>query len=129
MQRNPAQNYLQNRIETATPEQLTLMLLEGAGRYSVLAQHCLEAKDYSNANAHLQRCQLILEELMSSLNFDAGPVAKNLFKIYEYLYFRLVQANIRKDPSHIPEVTQYLGELRDSWRQAMPSMKKGARHG
>jgi len=123
MQTNPALTYLQNRIETASPEQLTLMLLEGAYRYAVLSEQCLVAEDFSNSNFHLQRCQLILEELMVSLNFSAGPVAENLYNIYEYLRFRLVQANIRKDAGLLPEVIGYLAELRDCWRQAMPDMR------
>lgn len=119
MKNNPALSYLQNRIETATPEQLTLMLLEGACRYAILAEQCLTAEDYINSNSHLQRCQLILEELLVSLDMSAGPVADNLYKIYEYLHYRLVQANVRKSAAIMPEVIGHLTDLRDCWHKAM----------
>lgn len=119
MKNKPALSYMQNRIETATPEQLTLMLLEGAYRYAVLAEQCLQAGDFVNSNTHLQRCQLILEELMLTLDISIAPVAGNLYAIYDYLHHQLVHANIHKDARLMSEVIGYLAELRDCWRQAM----------
>jgi len=127
MQANPALSYMRNRIETATPEQLTLMLLEGARRYAILAEQCLTAKDYASGNSHLQRCQMIIEELMLSLNMEVGQVAQNLYTVYDYLHYRLVQANMRKDAELMPEIVDYISELRDCWQEAVAQAK--VRHG
>lgn len=122
---NPAFNYLRNRIETATPQQLTLMLLEGACRFAVLAQQSLESKEYVSGNHNTQRCQMILEELMITLDFAAGPVANNLFSVYEYLNRLLIQANVQKNPAVLLEVIDYLNQLRECWKEAMGLAKGG----
>lgn len=122
---NPALNYMRNRIETATPEQLTLMLLEGARRYAILAQQCLEERDFINTNSHLKRSQMIVEELMLSLDLDVGPIAFNLYKIYEYLLHCLVQANVRKDANLLPGIIACLSELRDCWAEAVARVNGG----
>ena len=44
-------------------------------------------------------------ELMTTLNFEAGgDIAKNLYQLYDYMYFRLVRANIDKNIDYVKEV-------------------------
>ena len=40
-------------------------------------------------------------------------------KLYEYMNWRLMNANINKDKEIISEVTDMLREMRDTWKQAM----------
>jgi flagellar protein FliS len=55
---------------------------------------------------------------MVTLNFETGgDIAKNLYQLYEYMNFKLVRANIDKNPEGIIEVKNYLQELRDTWAQ------------
>ena len=68
---------------------------------------------------NLTRAQDILGELMGSLNMDAGEVAQNLFRLYEFMQYRLVTANVRKSAEPIADVVQMLGELRATWSEAI----------
>jgi len=43
----------------------------------------------------------------------------NLQQLYTYIYDRLVQANIRKDPEIVEEALVLLMELRDTWEQVV----------
>ena len=60
--------------------------------------------------------EAIVHELIGSLNFDYA-ISKDLSRIYEYILFNLIQANIQKDASFVGEAITHLQELRESWRQ------------
>jgi flagellar protein FliS len=110
--------YKKNQVTTASPNKLVLMLYDGAIKNLKLAEIALEEKDIEKVNTHLVKTQNIIAEFMSTLNFEAGgDIAKNLYRLYEYMFHRLVQANINKDIDAVKEVKKYLEELRDTWAQ------------
>lgn len=115
---NPYQQYRQNQVVTASPYQLLLMLFDGALRFVRQAGEALERRDNSGANNYLGRAQKIVAELMSSLDFRQGRLPEDLYKIYEYMYRRLVEANVRKSREPLEEVEGMLLELRESWAEA-----------
>ncbi len=115
---NPYLQYRQNQIATASPHQLLLMLFDGALRFVRQAGEALDRRDYCAANNYLGRAQQILAELMGALDFKQGKLPENLFKIYEYMQHRLVEANIQKDREPLEEVKEMLVELRESWARA-----------
>ena len=53
-----------------------------------------------------------------------GEAAKNLMDLYEYLHYRLVQANIKKDAAMVEEVLGHLRELRKTWDEAIRIAKR-----
>lgn len=123
MYRNPGLNdYKAMQIRSARPEQLILMLYDGALRFLRLAIKGLDEKNIEESHNNLIRTQNILTELIASLNFDkGGEIANNLFRIYEYMHHSLVQANIRKEPEPARAIYDQLKKLRDSWAEAMKS--------
>ena len=52
-----------------------------------------------------------------------GPVARNLFDLYEFMHKHLVQANVRKDIALIDDVIGLLKELLPAWEQAIAASK------
>ena len=121
MSKNPGLNdYKAMQIRSARPEQLILMLYDGALRFLRLSIKALEEKNIEESHNNLIRTQNILTELIASLNFDkGGEIASNLFRIYEYMHHSLVQANIRKEPEPAKGIYDQLKKLRDSWAEAM----------
>lgn len=116
---SPYDKYLEVQVQTAPPENLVLMLYDGAMRFATQAKADLVAGNRESAHSNLIRAQDIMSELMSSLNFDAGDVAENLFKLYEYMNYRLIQANISQSEEPIDEVLKMLAELRGVWSEAI----------
>jgi flagellar protein FliS len=53
-------------------------------------------------------------------------IAKSLYALYDYIQFRLIQANVKKDKSQLEEARNMLVELRDTWAEAM-KMARGSR--
>ena len=110
--------YRNNQVTTAPQKKLIIMLYDEAIRNLKLAEIAMENKDIEKINTHLIKAQDIIMELMTTLNFEAGgDIAKNLYQLYDYMYFRLVRANIDKNIDYVKEVKKYMEELRDAWEQ------------
>lgn len=110
--------YKQNQVMTAPKKKLLIMLFDGAIKNLKLAELSIESKDIEKTNTYISKTQNILTELMSTLNFEAGgDIAKNLYQLYEYMYNRLIRANIDKDIKAVKEVKIFMEELRDTWEQ------------
>lgn len=109
--------YLENRIISAKPEELTYMLYEGLVKFIKKAQLNLETRNYEQVNYFTQRAQAIVDELRSTLNMDI-PIAANMDSLYEYLGFKLVNANIEKSTALFDEAIEIAEEFKQSWREA-----------
>lgn len=124
MATNAAAAYQDSKILTASPAELTLMLYEGAIKFCNLAAIAIEKKDYSKANLNLIKAQRIITEFRTTLDFKY-PVAKHFDEVYDYIYSRLIQANIRKDAAILEEALGYIREMRDTWKEVMRLAKIG----
>jgi len=112
--------YRQATVETASPGKLVIMLYDGAIRFAGEAVDHIEAGRPKEAHFAIVRTEDIIGELMSSLDMDqGGQIAKNLLALYEFMYVRLVEANIHKDAQRVGEVVSLLSDLREAWVQAV----------
>lgn len=120
---NPYNAYKQNTVKTASKEQLLLMLVDGAVKYTKIARLAIEKKDIPRAHKELIRVQDIFTELMVTLDRNAGQAYDDLFKVYEYIKSRLVQANMKKDVKIIDEVLPLIENVRDTWYEVNKKAK------
>ncbi|KUK13467.1 MAG: flagellar secretion chaperone FliS [bacterium] len=121
---NIYEQYRQTQVQTAKPEQLLLMLYDGAIGFLKRAKVAIEERNIEEAHTFLVKTQDIIVELMVSLNMEVGELALNLFRLYEYMHHRLVEANINKDTKPIDEVLRMLQDLRDAWDMAIKKMRE-----
>lgn len=110
--------YANNKITTASPAELTLMLYEGAIKFCNIAITGIEEKDISKAHNNIMKVQNIIEEFQATLNHKY-PVAKDFDNVYSYLMQRLIEANIKKDAEILQEVLGHLRTMRDTWKEVM----------
>lgn len=115
---NTANVYKNQQIMTASPEELTLMLYNGAIRFIAESMQALDRGNLEKANAANQRAQDIVREFMCTLDMQY-EISQNYYKLYDYIEYRLMQGNIKKDKSQLEEAKNLLTELRDTWMQAM----------
>lgn len=115
---NTANAYKNQQIMTASPEELTLMLYNGAIRFITESMQAIDQGNLEKANAANLRAQDIVREFMCTLDMQ-HEISQNYFKLYDYIEYRLLQANIKKDKSQLEEAKNLLIELRDTWVQAM----------
>ena len=119
---NAAQAYGARKVETATPAELTLTLYEGTIKFCNIAMGAIEKKDYEKANINIQKARKIIVELQTTLDHKY-PVAEDFDRIYDYIFHKLVQANIKKDPEILEEALVELRDLRDAWKEIMRTAK------
>lgn len=120
---NPYQQYKENAILTASPEELVLMLYNGIVRFIEEAKGAIEKKDYMAANNSIQRAQDIITELMLTLDMNYD-ISKNLYSLYDYMLRRLIDANVKKDVAILEEVKGFAIELRDTWSVALNKVRE-----
>ena len=120
---NAAEAYKRQQIMTATPEALTLMLYNGCLKFMTEGMEALEKKDYEQANISIQKAENIISEFRLTLNMEY-EISHQLFPLYNYVYDRLVEGNMKSDVSKIEEAKGIITELRDAWAQAMKKARQ-----
>lgn len=120
---NPYAKYQQQSVMTATPGELTLMLYSGCIRFIKQGKKAIEENDIVAANNAIIKGQDIVVELMATLN-DDYEISKNLYSLYEYIYHRLIDANISKDIKILDEALEFMENLRDTWTEAIKMDRK-----
>ena len=121
---NPYAQYEKNKIMTASPAELTLMLYEGAIKFCNIAIMAIEQKDNDKAHANIMKTQRILEEFRNTLD-RKYPVSEDFDRVYVYLLKRLFEANVAKDTEILEEVNTHLRSMRDTWKEVMKVAHKG----
>ncbi|HZN65745.1 MAG TPA: flagellar export chaperone FliS [Tepidisphaeraceae bacterium] len=120
-----AQNYFRTRVLTATPEQLQMMLYDGAIRFAEQARAALGAGDYERSYQMISRVQKILTEMTCGLKYDVLPeLCEKLAALYNYVYRRLVDANVGHDVAAIDEALTLLKYQRETWALLLDQLGK-----
>jgi flagellar protein FliS len=117
--------YRSTHVETADQGKLILIA------YDVAIKHCKlsigkfdDRKLIEERTKHLCKVQDALTELMSSLKLDVGEIAHNLYRLYDYMIRRCIEANIKSDKRIVQEILGYLEDLRAAWNQAIVNVRK-----
>ena len=118
MTQNMTLAYKNNSIQTASPAELTLMLYDGAIKFCNIALGAIENGDIQKANTNIIKAENIITEFRATLDFKY-PVAKDFELVYDYIYRRLIDANIHKDAEALTEALGYIREMRDTWKEVM----------
>ena len=118
MDTNMANAYQRNAILTASPAELTLMLYDGAIKFANIGILAIEKKDYEKSNTNIKKAQAIITELRVTLDHKY-KVWEDFERVYDYIYRRLVEANIKKDIEILEDALKYIREMRDTWKEVM----------
>lgn len=123
---HPASAYANISVETgvssATPNQLTVMLYEGAIISCNMAIDKMKSGDISVKSILITKAINIIQGgLSKSLNKNVGgEIAINLDALYTYMVKRLYTANISNNPSILEEVIKLLIQLKGAWEAIEP---------
>lgn len=111
--------YMETVVKTTTNSvDLLIMLYDGAIDFLNRAKKAILAKDLQEKVDNIYRLTRIIEELLASLNKEAGgKIADNLESLYIFCLQEVSKANLRNDIAYLDSVEKILMELRDAWRQ------------
>jgi len=115
---NGYEQYRQQTVMTASPGDLVLMLYDGCIKNLKLARIYIEEKNSQDANNVIIKAQAIITELMKGLDFNY-EISNQLYKLYEYINWDLINANIHKDIGKINSCLELVEDMRSTWDQAI----------
>ena len=121
---NPYNIYKQNSVNMASSQQLLLMLLDGAVKYTKIAKMAILNKDIQRAHKELVRVQDIFLEIMITMDKNTKYM-EDLYNIYEFIKNELAKANMKKDVKIIDEILPIIEEIRDMWYEVDKKIKSG----
>ena len=121
---NPYNIYKQNSVNMASSQQLLLMLLDGAVKYTKIARMAILNKDIARAHKELVRVQDIFLELMITMDKNTKYM-EYLYNIYDFIKNELAKANIKKDITIIDNTLSLIEEIRDMWYEVDAKIKSG----
>jgi flagellar protein FliS len=121
----PNQEYLKTKVMTASPEMLTLMLWDGAIRFSEQGKEAIQKKDIEGSYKALLRAQRIVMELNGGLRHEVDPeLCGKLAALYNFIYRRLVDANLTKNPQLVDDALAIMRHQRETWVMLMDKLTK-----
>ena len=119
------QQYLRTRVMTATPEQLQMMLYDGAIRFAEQAKAALDVGDFEKSYQSISRVQKILTEMSCGLKHDVLPeLCEKLSALYSYVYRKLIDANVKHDAEALAEAIALLKYQRETWALLLDQLGK-----
>ena len=112
--------YLANTVLSASPEQLLLMLYDGAGRFLAQAIQAIEEGRIEQRTHGINKASAIVTEFAATLDRSQAPaLADDLTALYAYMLQRMMQANLKNDAEPLVEVKGLLADLRATWAEAI----------
>lgn len=121
---NAYQTYQNNSVLTSSPQELTLMLYNGAIKFSGQGKQAIEGENVQEAHKLIMKAQAIIEELQVTLDHKY-PVSEELDRMYDFILYQLREANMEKSTEHLDIATEFMREIRDTWVQATKLNQKG----
>ena len=124
-------SYLRDAVMTASPEQLQLMLYDGAIRFAMQGRDALVAADFETSYEKLSQAQAIVIEMESGLRREVNPeLCDRMAAIYGFLYRKLVEGSVNKDATAIDDALRILRMERETWSLLMDKINTArAEHG
>ena len=117
---NNTSEYLKTRVLTASPEQLQLMLYDGAIRFCEQARQAIENKEIEKKFHLLTRAENIVLELCKSMREELAPdTCSKMRALYLFCYEKLVMANMNKDMEPLDDALKVLRHMRETWVMLM----------
>jgi flagellar protein FliS len=108
--------YEVNRILNASPVELVRILYAAAIGAVGAARDHLAAGDIARRSREITRAQMILAELAGTVNrAGGGEIGERLLALYDYMLWRLADANARQTDAPLAEVERLLGALDEGW--------------
>lgn len=116
--------YKKTSVDTASKEQILLMLYQAAIKNCKKSIAAIENNDIAQKGEYIGKLQDIIIELNNSLDFEVGgDIAKELSRLYDYILYASTQANMDVNKGPLDGCLKVLMTLYDGWKKAIKSLK------
>ena len=122
---NTANAYLRTKVMTASPEELRLMLLDGAVKFAHQARAGLEQSHPEMIYLGFTQCRDIVLELLNTIKTEPAPeIAQSVRELYTFMYSELIKASNDQDINKLNEIIGLLEYDRETWVLTMEQLVK-----
>ena len=122
---NPSNEYLRSAVMTATPEQLQLMLYDGAIRFTKQGIEGIRTRKWEDDFNGFTRAQKIILEMINALNYAVNrDLCVRMAGLYNFIYRRLVEASVERDPKRAQEALDVIEYQRQTWVLLMDRLRQ-----
>jgi len=119
--------YQNNQILNASPEQILILLYDGSIRFCRQAIHAMDAGQRTVQGEKISRAMAIVCEFSNTLNHEiGGEIAADLDALYGFMTRELTRANVQNDRKALETVADLLTGLRETWVEAIEINRGGA---
>jgi flagellar protein FliS len=117
--------YLRTKVLTAPPEELRLLLLDGAIKFAAQGREGLAVKNYELSFNGISQCRDIIVELMTTIAPSVDPdLASKIRGVLSFIFTELTEAGLEKNPTRLDRVIDILRFERETWALAMQKLAK-----
>ncbi|MDA3807197.1 MAG: flagellar export chaperone FliS [Thiomicrorhabdus sp.] len=119
-------NYRNNQVMTASPEQILIMLYDGAIRFVRQGkQAILDGRQADKATA-IGKAVAIITEFSNTLDYKVGgEIALDLSQLYDFMIRELSAVNARGDAARLEPIEKILLDLREGFAGAAEINQRG----
>ena len=119
-------HYRNNQVMTASPEQILIMLYDGAIRFVRQAQFAIEDGRPADKAIAIGKAIAIITEFSNTLNYEVGgEIALDLSQLYDFMIRELSSVNARSDIARLEPVENILLDLREGFAGAVEISQRG----
>jgi len=113
-----SESYLLQRINSATPEQLCVIFLEGAQRFLMQAINAVKERNLQDKARFVNRVSAIIEELTVQLNHDEeSELVINLSRIYEWWMNQLFEGSRENSAEKMELIYRQMSSMKTTWEE------------
>ena len=117
--------YLKTKVLTASPEELQMMLYDGAIRFCEQARQALLDQDIEKSFHLLTRAESIIMEMCTAMREEIAPeTCAQMRGLYIFCYEKLVTANMKKDIDALDEALKVIRHMRETWTMLIKKLKE-----
>ncbi|NLT57738.1 MAG: flagellar export chaperone FliS [Clostridiales bacterium] len=121
-QKNPQEAYRRQKVLTASPMELILMLYDECRKRLLLGQRAMARGEVEAAHNNLARAQDILNELINCLDLTLS-IGKELLDLYWFLWQEIGRADHEKSEKRVEDVLELIGQMRETWQQVCETQR------
>ncbi|MDR2589990.1 MAG: flagellar export chaperone FliS [Oscillospiraceae bacterium] len=108
--------YRKQDVLTASPIELIIMLYDALKKNIVLGKRGIEKNDIQQAHKSLIKAQMILTELINSLDMSY-QISQELMDLYDFALRSIADANMHKDTEPLDPVVEMVESIREAWKE------------
>ena len=112
----PQDIYKKQDVLTASPIDLVIMLYDALKRNILMGKRGITNKNVPVAHKHLMKAQMILTELINSLDMNY-QISEELLDLYEFALKSIADANMHKDAEPLDPVVEMVDSIREAWKE------------